>query len=198
MPLPAATADEQLMQAYATGHADAFEMLYERHQMRLWRYIFRSVGQSATADDLAQDIWLRVAEQAPVYRPRAGAPGRPVARFTTWLFTLARNRVIDHLRGTRPGVSLDEPLDDERTLADTLAAPSNFGPVRQIENRQQAAQLLAALAALPSAQREAFLLQAEGDMSLAEIAAATGVGQETAKSRLRYARAALRRALEDI
>ena len=197
MSLPAATADEQLMQAYATGHADAFEMLYERHQMRLWRYIFRSVGQPA-ADDLAQDVWLRVAQQAPAYQPRAAAPGRPVARFTTWLFTIARNRVIDHLRGARPSVSLDERQGDERTLADTLAAPSGFGPARQIENRQQAAQLLAALAALPPAQREAFLLQAEGDMSVLEIAAATGVGPETAKSRLRYARAALRRALENL
>ena len=196
MPLPAATADEQLMQAYATGHADAFEMLYERHQMRLWRYIFRSVGDNATADDLTQDVWLRVARQAPAYQPRSGAPGRSVARFTTWLFTLARNRVIDHLRGARPSVSLDEPQDDERTLADTLAAPSGFGPVRQIENRQQAAQLLAALEALPPAQRDAFLLQAEGEMSVLEIAAATGVGPETAKSRLRYARTALRRALE--
>jgi len=198
LPATATTADEELMHAYAAGHADAFERLYDRHQMRLWRYIFRSVGDSATADDLAQDVWLRVAGQAASYQPRAGAPGRPVARFGTWLFTLARNRVIDHLRGLHPAVSLDAPLDDARTLADTLAAPSGFGPVRQIENRQQAEQLLAALNALPPVQRDAFLLQAEGEMSLAEIAATTGVGAETAKSRLRYARAALRCALEEI
>ncbi|MDR0276061.1 MAG: sigma-70 family RNA polymerase sigma factor [Burkholderiaceae bacterium] len=199
MALPPATADEQLMLAYAAGSASAFETLYDRHQMRLWRYIFRSVGDSAATDDLAQDVWLRVAGHASGYQPRAGAPGRPVARFTTWLFTLARNRVIDHLRAARPSVSLDEPLEDgERTVADTLAAPSGFGPVRRIENRQQAAQLLAALDALPLVQRDAFLLQAEGEMSVLEIAAATGVGAQTAKSRLRYARAALRRALEDM
>lgn len=187
------------MRAYATGQADAFDMLYDRHQIRLWRYVFRSVGDTATADDLTQDVWLRVARQADGYRPRAAAPDRPAARFTTWLFTLARNQVIDHLRATRPAVSLDEPLDGgERTLADTMAAPSGFGPVRCIENRQQAAQLLAALDALPPGQRDTFLLQAEGEMSVAEIAAATGVGTETAKSRLRYARTALRRALEDM
>jgi RNA polymerase sigma-70 factor (ECF subfamily) len=197
---PESPADEQLMRAYATGQADAFDMLYDRHQIRLWRYIFRSVGDTATADDLAQEVWLRVARQADSYRPRAGAPDRPVARFTTWLFTLARNRTIDHLRAARPTVSLDEALDggSEHTLAETLAAPSGFGPVRRIENRQQAAQLLAALEALPPGQRDAFLLQAEGGMSVADIAAATGVGAETAKSRLRYARAALRRALEDV
>ena len=64
LPATATTADEELMHAYAVGHADAFERLYDRHQMRLWRYIFRSVGDSATADDLAQDVWLRVAGQA--------------------------------------------------------------------------------------------------------------------------------------
>jgi RNA polymerase sigma-70 factor (ECF subfamily) len=198
MPSPEDIADESLMRAYLDGDAHAFEMLYDRHQIRLWRYIFRSVGDNAAADDLAQDVWLRVATRSAGYQPRAAAPGRPAARLSTWLFTLARNRVIDHLRAARPGVSLDDPLDDERTLLDTLAAPSGFGPVRRIENRQQAEQLLAALNALPPVQRDAFLLQAEGNMSVAEIAAAAGVGVETAKSRLRYARAALRRALENI
>jgi RNA polymerase sigma-70 factor (ECF subfamily) len=165
----------------------------------VWRYIFRSVQNAASADELTQDVWLKVSLSHD-YAPRAGAADRPVARFTTWLLTLARNRAIDHLRATREAASLDEPLGDGdgRTLLDTLLAPSGFGPVRRIENRQQAAQLLAALDALPPVQRDAFLLQAEGDMSVAEIAAAAGVGVETAKSRLRYARAALRRALEDI
>ena len=191
-------ADEQLMHAYAAGDERAFHLLYDRHEKRVWRFVFRSTQNAATADELAQDVWLRVISQAGSYAPRAGAPERPAARFTTWLLTIARNRVIDHLRLTRPTASLDEPLDDERSLLDTLAAPSGFGPVRRIESRQQAQQLLAALDALPPPQREAFLLQAEGDMSVAEIAAATGVGLETAKSRLRYARAALRRTLEEM
>ena len=198
MSQPADTADEHLMRAYAAGDAHAFELLYDRHGARVWRYVLRSVHDAATADELAQDVWLRVAMQAGSYAPRAGAEGRPVARFTTWLFTLARHRVVDHVRQRRPATSLDEPLADERTLLDTLAAPSGFGPVRRIENRQQAAQLMAALDALPAAQRDAFLLQAEGEMSVAEIAAATGVGIETVRSRLRYARAALRRTLENM
>lgn len=76
--------------------------------------------------------------------------------------------------------------------------PSGYGPVRQIESREQAQRLLAALDALPLPQREAFVLQAETGMSVADIAEVTGVGLETAKSRLRYARAALRRQLEDM
>ena len=194
----AATADEQLMRAYATGQAAAFETLYDRHSARVWRYILRSTGDAAAADDLAQEVWFSVAREAGRYAPRASAPDLPLARFTTWLFTIARHRVVDHLRATRPQASLDAPAGDDagQTLADTLAAPSGFGPVRRIETRQQAAQLLAALDALPPEQREAFLLQAEADMSVADIASTTGVPFETARSRLRYARAALRRTLE--
>ena len=198
MSVQAATADEQLMRAYAGGDATAFETLYDRHAARVWRYILRSTGDAATADDLAQEVWFSVARQAGQYAPRASAPDLPLARFTTWLFTIARHRVVDHLRATRPQASLDAPAGDDagQTLADTLAAPSGFGPVRRIETRQQAAQLLAALDALPPEQREAFLLQAEADMSVADIASTTGVPFETARSRLRYARAALRRTLE--
>ena len=193
----AATADEQLMRAYAAGQAAAFETLYDRHSARVWRYILRSTGDAAAADDLAQEVWFSVAREAGRYAPRASAPDLPLARFTTWLFTLARHRVIDHLRARRPQASLDAPLGEgDDTLADTLAAPSGFGPLRRIETRQQAAQLLAALDALPPEQREAFLLQAEADMSVADIASTTGVPFETARSRLRYARAALRRTLE--
>ena len=194
----AATADEQLMRAYATGQAAAFETLYDRHSARVWRYILRSTGDAAAADDLAQEVWFSVARQAGQYAPRASAPGLPLARFPPGLFTIARHRVVDHLRATRPQASLDAPAGDDagQTLADTLAAPSGFGPVRRIETRQPAAQLLAALDALPPEQREAFLLQAEADMSVADIASTTGVPFETARSRLRYARAALRRTLE--
>ncbi|MEZ5608683.1 MAG: sigma-70 family RNA polymerase sigma factor [Burkholderiaceae bacterium] len=194
----AEVADEQLMRDYAAGQMRAFEMLYDRHGMRVWRYLYRSLRDAAAAEDLAQDVWLRVARHASAYRPQAARADRPAARFATWLMTIAHHRLVDHQRAARPMHSLDLALDDERPLADTLAAPSGFGPVRRIETRQQAAQLLAALERLPAVQRQAFLLQAEGELSVADIAAATGVGIETAKSRLRYARAALRRALEDL
>jgi len=200
MPVEVTPADAELMRAYAAGDVRAFEALYTRHEKRLWRFVLRSVGNTATADELAQDVWLRVAQQADRYAPSASRPDLPPARFSTWLFTIARNRVVDHLRASRPthSLSANDDDDDAPSLADTLAAPSGFGPVRRIESRQQAEQLLAAVQALPDEQREAFLLQAEADMSVDDIAAATGVPFETAKSRLRYARAALRRALETL
>lgn len=185
---PAARPDEELMKAYAQGDVAAFATLYDRHAPRLWRYLYRHVGNGAVADDLLQDVWMAVVGQAERYEVRA--------RFSTWLFTLAHHRVIDYCRTRKDHASLDAPDDSGQTLADTLGAPSGYGPLRQIETREQAQQLLAALDALPLPQREAFVLQAEAGLSVAEIAQVTGVGLQTAKSRLRYARAALRQQLE--
>lgn len=183
-----APADETLMLAFAGGDAHAFETLYDRHALAVWRFVQRSVRDNALADDLVQDVWFALVRQAPRYEPRA--------RFRTWLFTLAHHRLVDHWRTHRPHASLDADSEEGAALADLLAADSGFGPVRQLQSREQAQALLDALAALPAAQREAFLLQAEGGLSLAEIAQATGVNAETAKSRLRYARERLRQALE--
>ncbi len=190
MDTEAAPTDEMLMQAYAAGDVRAFDTLYDRNTLAVWRYVHRSVGSAALADDLVQDVWFNVIRQAPKYQPRA--------RFRTWLFTLAHHRLVDHWRTAHPHASLDAATEDGASLADTLAADSGFGPLRQLQSREQAQALLDALAALPPAQREAFLLQAEGAMSLSEIAAATGVPMETAKSRLRYARATLRQTLEGL
>jgi len=184
----AVPADETLMQAFAAGDARAFETLYDRHALPVWRFVQRSVRDAALADDLVQDVWFSLVRQAPQYEPRA--------RFRTWLFTLAHHRMVDHWRTHKAHASLDAETEDGAALADTLAADSGFGPARQLQSREQAQALLDALAALPLPQREAFLLQAEGGLSLAEIAHATGVNAETAKSRLRYARERLRRTLE--
>lgn len=181
--------DHALMQQYAAGHAAAFDMLYSRHSLCVWRYVFRSVRNAATTDDLLQDVWFAVARQAAAYQSQA--------RFKTWLFTIAHNRKIDYFRTAKHHASLDETHDDDSLIADTLAADSGFGPVRQLQSREQGAALIAAVEQLPPQQRDAFLLQAEGDMSVDEIALACGVTFETAKSRLRYARSRLRQLLED-
>ena len=181
--------DPMLMQQYANGRVEAFDLLYTRHALGVWRYIFRSVRDTAVADDLLQDVWFAVARQAVNYQA--------TARFKTWLFTLAHHRKIDHFRTLKNHVSLDEEICDDTTLADRLAADSGFGPLRQLESREQGAALIAAIEQLPTEQRDAFLLQVEGDLSVDEIAATCGVSFETAKSRLRYARQRLRQLLED-
>ena len=182
------TSDGERMQAYAAGDALAFDALYDRHALPLWRFLQRQLQNPALADELAQDVWFSVVQHAANYRE--------LARFRTWLFTLAHHRLVDHWRRNRPLASLDAQTEDGVALADTLAAESGFGPERRLDSREQAQALLNALAALPEHQRTAFLLQAEGGFSLADIAEATGVSHETAKSRLRYARAHLRETLE--
>ena len=179
------------MQRYAGGDMEAFDTLYGRHELAVWRFVFRSVKIQAVADDLLQDVWFAVARNAATYEARA--------KFRTWLFTLAHNRLVDHLRTAKHHASLDEEGSEEGRsgLADTLAADSGFGPVRQLQSREQAAALIAAVEQLPFDQRQAFLLQAEGDLGVQEIAEATGVNFETAKSRLRYARTSLRQQLQE-
>ncbi|HOE41639.1 MAG TPA: sigma-70 family RNA polymerase sigma factor [Rhodoferax sp.] len=180
--------DESLLLRFAEGDMKAFESLYDRHEMGSWRFIFRSVRDRQVADDLLQDVWFAVARQAAAYQPRA--------KFRTWLFTMARNRVVDHFRASRDMQSLDAHDDaDDQVASAFVAEPvanSGFGPVRQLESKQQALALLEAIETLPQEQREAFLLQAEAGLGVADIAEATGVSFETAKSRLRYARSRLR------
>jgi RNA polymerase sigma factor (sigma-70 family) len=188
MNLEGAPDDETLMLAFVAGDAQAFETLYDRHALPVWRFVQRSVQNPALADDLVQDVWFKLLQHAPGYQP--------TARFRTWLFTLAHHRMVDHWRTHKAHASLDAETEEGAALADTLATASGFGPERRLDSREQAQALLDALAALPASQREAFLLQAEAGMSVAEIAQATGVPLETARSRLRYARAQLRTALE--
>ena len=181
--------DEALMQAFAQGNMKAFEQLYDRHETGVWRFVFRSVQNNAVTDDLVQELWFSVTRSAASYEP--------TAKFKTWLFTMARNRVIDHVRTAKNHASIDAENEEGESMFSDLAADSRLGPLRQVSSREQAKALLDAIEQLPEDQREAFLLQAEGDMSVEEIAAAIGVTFETAKSRLRYARNKLKTLLAD-
>jgi RNA polymerase sigma factor (sigma-70 family) len=181
-----AAADEELMLAYAGGDAAAFETLYAKHKGALYRFVLRSLRVEGEAQELFQDVWMKVIEARGRYTPQA--------KFTTWLFTIAHNRLVDHWRAK--GLTL-VALDDEDNAALEVAAGPGSEPPRIVEALQTLERLSAALAALPLAQREAFLLHHEGGLGIAEIAAATGSAQETAKSRLRYAMNKLREAIGD-
>jgi len=185
-----AETDEELMQRYRDGDARAFEILYARHKGPVYRYILRQCGVAAQAEELFQDVWMNLIRARRRYQPRA--------RFTTWLYTLAHHRVIDHYRRQAAGVPIsydDDP--DDTPLIERVADSELRQPDNEFERRRQAQRLLALLAQLPEAQREAFLLREEGGLSLEEIAEATGVSMETAKSRLRYALARLRQGMKE-
>ena len=168
------------MLAYREGDAGAFETLYKRHRGALYRFVLRAIKQKASAEELYQEVWIRVIEARVRYTPQA--------RFTTWLYTIAHNLLVDHWR--KKGLAV-VALDTEDV------AMESANPARVAEGREGLATFLRALEALPAAQREAFLLHEEAGLSVAEIAAATGAGEEAAKSRLRYAMAKLKAAVDD-
>ena len=181
--------DETLMMRYGRGDAAAFEVLYRRHEMRVWRYLERNVRNRATADELMQEVWFAVARDAERYEP--------AARFTTWLFQIAHNRMIDSIRKSRRQVSLESLGYEADAVVQQLTANPGTGPLAAAVAQDQAGALIRAIEKLPDEQREAFLLQVEGDLSVEEIAAITGSGFETIKSRLRYARTKLRELLRE-
>ena len=173
------------MLEYRDGAAAAFEALYARHKAPLFRFVLRSVRERGQAEELHQDIWMRVIEARSRYQPQA--------RFTTWLYTIAHNRLVDHWR--RSGLRVVS-LDDEAAPVEEPEGNPGLNPERLAQARQELERLAGAIAALPPAQREAFLLREEGGLSVEEIAAATGTNAEAAKSRLRYAMTKLKHALD--
>jgi RNA polymerase sigma-70 factor, ECF subfamily len=175
--------DETLMLRYAAGDAAAFAPLYARHKDGIWRYLLRGSQNPALTAELFQEVWASVVKSRASYQPSA--------RFAAWLYRLAHNRLVDHWRALRPHMPLD-------AIAEELADHGHKTPPARAVQREQGQRLLSALANLAAEQREAFLLQAEGGLSLEEIASTQGVGRETVKSRLRYALAKLRAELADV
>ncbi|WP_280153272.1 sigma-70 family RNA polymerase sigma factor [Piscinibacter sp. XHJ-5] len=186
--------DDELMSAYASGDASAFEPLYARHQAALYRFIRRLLGPSLAGqvDEVFQDTWLRVIHARSQWQPQG-------ATFRTWLFTLAHHRVIDVWRRSGREVSLDAEDDGEPWEPDAAAwqhwpAPASAAPHSEDLAfwRRAGERLLHCLDELPLPQRSAFLLHHDDGLPLAEVANALDVGFETAKTRLRYAMSKLR------
>ena len=185
--MDAPAADEALMCRYRDGDAEAFETLYQRHRGGLFRFILRQCGEPAVAEELFQDVWMRVIKARSKYVV--------TARFTTWLYQVARNRVIDHYR--RRSLRVVDDVDTDSDGPAEPAAPACEQPDRRAESTQGIDRLVALVMLLPPEQREAFLLREEAGMSIDEIADCTGVAPETAKSRLRYAVQKLRAGLSE-
>lgn len=175
------------MLAYGKGKAKAFELLYVRHKGGLYRYFLRQCGSAHIAEELYQDVWMSVIRVREQYEVRA--------KFTTWLYRLAHNRLIDYYR--RQAKHLPESYSDTLPIEE-IPATVNDEPETRITHKRQIDLLHDLIVQLPEAQREAFLLKEEGGLSLDEIAEATGVKREAAKSRLRYAIAKLRHGLGEL
>ena len=181
--MPQNPTDEELMERYRDGDAGAFDRLYARHKGAVFRYLLRQCANHGVAEELFQDVWMNLVRARAVYTVQA--------KFTTYIYRIAHNRLIDHYRAQK-GIALTSFDDEDGPSLDDVEAKPADDPAISAEQRQQAAGILQVIATLPAPQREAFLLQQESDMSVEEIARATGVTRETAKSRLRYALTKLR------
>ena len=188
-----AEADEDLMVRYQRGEVRAFEVLLGRHRKSVFNFILRYVGDKETAEDLLQETFMRVIKGAEAYKRQA--------KFTTWLYTIARNLCVDQTRRRkhRRHASLDAPIGSEAdsgTLLDVI--PSNvMASDRKTVNKALYARLQGAIATLGEEQREVFLMREFLDMPFKQIAEVVGVPENTVKSRMRYALEKLRLDLDE-
>lgn len=187
-PLP----DETLMLSYRDGDLLAFRELYRRHSQGLYLFIAWRSPRRDWVDEIVQDSW------ANLHRARAGY--MPTARFRTFLFHIARNRLIDALRmqaGTVLASEMGGGDDDSQSFNALVDATYNgMTPEAALDMKQQTNRLHAAIRALPDEQREALVLQQFNGMGLEDIAQLVDAPVETVKSRLRYAMRKLRLQLE--
>jgi RNA polymerase sigma-70 factor (ECF subfamily) len=174
--------DSALMLRYKDGDIAAFETLYRRHNDPLYRYLLRLCRHRDTAEDIFQDVWGKIV--------KARASYRPTAKFTTFLYRVAHNCFIDHLRrNKRHSNAAELEVELHAHPGETLETATERSLAKE--------RLSKALLDLPDEQRDAFLLHEEAGLSIDDIALVTGSNRETAKSRLRYAVQKLRSAIDE-
>lgn len=187
--------DSELMQRYAEGDERAFTVLFDRHRDPVYNFILRSCGRRSVADELVQEVFESVIEAADSYEP--------TAKFTTWLYTIARNSCIDAAR-RRSQVdvhSLNNPVggedDEERTYQDLLADDEARSGRVDADRKAFRDRLQEALEKLPEKQREVFILREISGLKFREIAEVVDAKVPTVKSRMRYALDTLRGQLSE-
>ena len=168
------------MLAYARGDAGSFETLYRKYKDPLYRFFLRQCGNQALAEELYQDVWVRVIDARARYEA--------TAKFSTWLYRIAHNILTDYYR---------KPVEEELPEPDAIPPSRVDDPETVISGQVKLARYRAMIQTLPDEQREVFLLKEEAGMSLEDIARLTGENFDTVKSRLRYAAGKLKQALEE-
>lgn len=182
--------DEALLDAFRAGDASAFEALLNRYRTPLFNYLFRMTRNRAEAEELFQDVFLKVVERADEFRGES--------RFATWLYAIARNRSIDHSR--RMSFRRHQSLDTTNSpdgVPRIEKIPSPRRTERRTEERLVEEKIGEAVESLPDDQREVFLLRQVQGLSFKEIAIVVDAPVNTVKSRMRYALERLQEALAD-
>jgi RNA polymerase sigma-70 factor (ECF subfamily) len=191
--------DENLMTLYSEGNYHAFEVLYHRHKGPVFRFFRRQLNQ-AKAEELSQDVWSNLIHSRNSYKAES--------KFTTYLYTIARHRLIDHIRRQtiRMATLIDSDSQNQEHASGDCAnsdnnlphAPLSDNPEQQVMAMNEKSRLLECIKQLPLEQREAFLLKEESGLSLETIGDITGTNRESIKSRLRYALKKLKQCMGDM
>jgi RNA polymerase sigma-70 factor (ECF subfamily) len=188
--------DEALMIRFQSGDRSAFALLVRRHQSPLYNFALRQLRSPATAEEVVQDAFVRVVHNAGEFKH--------AAKFSTWLYTIARNLCIDQARkrALRNHPSLDESKQGKEAVGEGPTLGDRTPDSKANVERQAVAveireRLLHAVDELPDEQREVFLLREVSNVSFKEIAEIVGAPENTVKSRMRYALERLQAALSD-
>jgi len=181
-PMNKSPEDSALMLRYCDGDVAAFEVLYRRHKDAVFRYLLRLCQHRDTAEDVFQDVWGKIVKARGSYRP--------TAKFSTFLYRVAHNCFIDHIRRNK------RHTQTAAVEPDSQPDPADL-PEVETERSLARRRLEAALQELPEEQRDVFLLSEEAGLSLDQISCVTDSNRETAKSRLRYAVNKLRAAIDE-
>lgn len=174
--------DEQLMLNYAANDEQAFDVLYQRHKGPVYRYLLKSCNQSTIAQDLFQELWIKLINNKEKYCTEYA--------FTTWFYTMARNLLIDWYRKSGKQIKDHQPYINDEIPDNNLKEPESV-----FEKRAMLHQLQQALEVITFEQREVFILRQESNMPFNDIAKVMSCTTEAAKSRYRYAIEKIKNAL---
>ena len=195
-----AASDNALLADYLSGDYEAFELLYSRHKGGVYRYLLRQLHQQQLVEDIFQEVWSKVIMQASSFQANAS--------FTTWLYTIARHKIIDHIRHIKVVDKVIEPSQKQANTCSSLSESAQDTLTTQTEGQnttapdtlheqgEQANAIEYCLKKLPNHQLDCFLLREESGLSAREIALVVNAGTEATKSRLRSAYRLLRTCIE--
>ena len=186
--------DEELMELYRKGSRDAFEELFARHHRKVIHFAYRMTGDRARAEEAAQEIFLRIA--------RAAFTWQPTARFSTWMYTIARRTTLNYIRDEReergkvPILPGEEGQDGSPALQ--FPGPAALNPEEMAWSAEIQERFIETLQRLPETCRSAFVLNRGDGLSYEETAAVLGITIQAVKSRIFRAREMLMESLSGL
>ena len=173
---------------YRQGEVEAMGELVEHFRRPLFGYILRMTEGHGDADEVFQEVWIRVIKNQHRYRHK---------NFKSWLFRIAHNVVIDRVRKRKPIVDIQGGREDGENVFETRVEARGLTPPDQIDAEALGRRIAAAVQTLPDAQREVFLMRSEADLPFKDIARIQKTSINTALARMQYALAKLRDILKD-